>query len=206
MALTFPLAVAQFWQTLSIESATLDDPENAEMSMTGGGDVLIRRLGPALWRGSVSTYDHLHDCGRKKRAIFDLARRSGSSFLVTPWQYSGPLNREGAAYPAVKLAAVSSNNRDVTFSGTTFPLAPGDFVSWTYGSDPVRYAMHQIIRTVGAAYEVTPLVRPGWTADTPVALNAPVFKAVMLPGTGEYGASRRVAAGNLSFDYIQTLR
>ncbi|MCL5459694.1 hypothetical protein M3M33_13750, partial [Loigolactobacillus coryniformis] len=81
----------------------------------------------------------------------------------------------------------TANNRVVTLSGFApgYDLTTGDFMSFSYGSNPVRYAMHQFASD-GVAdsngeieIETNSFIRPGFALDTVVRLIKPFYKAVV---------------------------
>ena len=113
------------------------------------------------------------------------------------------------------LAAISSDARDISLSGLPpgAALSPGDCLSFVYGSNPLRYALHQIVdpAVTGASgatdvFEVVPPLRPGATLGAQVALADPVLKAVIDPGSVSEGRALRNKIEGISFGWVQTLR
>jgi len=113
------------------------------------------------------------------------------------------------------LALITPDARDISLSGlaTGAALGPGDCLSFAYGSNPVRYALHQITDPAVAAgtgttpvFEVVPPLRPGAAVGAQVALIDPVLKAVIEPGSVREGRAVRNKIEGISFGWIQTLR
>jgi hypothetical protein len=222
MALAFPLTTAQFQETFRIEELTLDTPGQQEIAQTGAGEVLVRDLGPRLWRGQVTVSNYRFDCGAGIRAKIDVLRRPGASFLFydprKPFPAEDPDGRVINAWGSTtQLRSVNANRRDITLGGlpSGYELSPGDYISFTYGTNPVRYAMHQLVTGVKApasagattaAFEVTPPIREGYALNAAVRVTKAVFKAVLVPNTFEGGTLTGLSRNGMTFEFIQTLR
>lgn len=209
MALTFPLPLAAFRDTLGVASMSVPTcPSVNEESRTTGGDVIRSNAGAALWQGDIALIPTDHAGGREVQVMLDLLTREGASFLMQPHGYTKPPLGDAT----VTLGGVAQNNRDVTLLGLPrgYELHRGDFLSWTYASNPVRYGFHQVV-TGGAAndsgrlvVEVGPIVRPGWAAGAIVRVGAPRFKAVLRRSSP--GRAEGLITSGITFSYLQTLR
>lgn len=210
MAVAFPIPLAQFSDRLVIDQLTLFCPQLTAESRTGGGQIIRAAMGEPLWQGEIRLKPLRPDCGRSVQAVLDLLGRPGASFLFSPKGYAGP------AATAI-LSAVAANNRDVTLSGLPAGTRiPADaFLSFTYGSSPTRYAFHQVAFAATAngagqvTVEVSPIVRPGWTAGLTVQLGRPVLQAMRRgrdPGALVYYRQARASyrTGG-AFEFIQKL-
>ena len=105
------------------------------------------------------------------------------------------------------------DNKRLSIQGlpTNYELTPGDFLSFTYGSSPTRYALHQVVSAAQAdglgqtdLFEVTPLIRPGASTSAAVTLIKPYCKAVLTDLS--FGAGSFRVTTDLSFSFVQTLR
>lgn len=219
MALTFPLALTDFFAGLPIQTIEPDLDEALDYSETGGGELLTADLGPRLWSASVTL--RLGEYGEMEniRAKLDTLRYAGRSLLVHAIPSIGPqADPQGVILGAsdVRLAAVAGNNRDVTLSGLPagYVLKGGDCFSFMYGSNPVRYAMHRIVANADvvangsgvAVVESSSFIRPGYVINSAVKLIKPTFKAVIVPGSVRAGTTGGTKTTGISFMLRQTLR
>lgn len=218
MAWTFPLSESTFVGALPIQSMTFDLPEAVEVSETGGGEILTADLGTRLWQGEVTLGKMTPDEAADALAIIDVARRAGGSIMA--WDKSRPGPRAdlaggvlGAA--AVKLAAVTVAAREVKLSGLPagYLLQRYDYLAFSYGSNPVRYALHRCVRSRAADgsgnldwTEVVPNIRPGWAVNAPVTLLQAACKAIIVPGSVQPGRRTQTMTEGVSFKWRQTLR
>lgn len=216
--LTFPLTLAQFFDLLPIEKAGLDLPEALDMSQTAGGEVLTTDLGTSLWSGRIDLAVMTHDEVSDIRPLINILRRSGASFLVSdptrPWPRLDPNGTLlGAATPTI--LAVGGSMRELSLSGlpAAYPISRGDLISFTYGSSPTRYALHEF---VGAAVadgagqtgliEINPPIRPGAAGGAAVQLVWPRCKARLVPGENSTGVTSDTITSEAKLAWTQTLR
>lgn len=218
MPLTFPLPLDQFFDGLPISQFAPDLNEALEYSQTGGGEIITADMAPRLWKCDVLIATKYYAEIEQIKAKLQTLRYAGRSLLVHSMPLIAPqYDPDGSILGAatVTLDEIQINNRVIRLAGLPedYVLTPGDFLSFEYGSNPVRYAMHQIVTgaTVagdGKAYnlEVVPHIRPGAVVDTEVRLIKPIFKAVVVPGTVDGGTSGSRVTGGMKFSLIQTLR
>jgi len=218
MAWAFPLTRPQFMDLLPIRSLTMDVPEAVEISETGGGELLQADLGTRLWSGEIVLGRLLPDEAGDALAMLAVARSSTGSVLIHDLSRPGPrLDPDGSILgaAAVTLADVNTNARNIQLAGLPvgYGLRRGDMLGFSYGSNPVRRALHRVASTATAAgdgttnyFEVTPPIRPGWAAGTAVTLIRPECKAVILPGTFQPGRRAATLTDGVSFKFRQTLR
>ena len=94
-----------------------------------------------------------------------------------------------------------------------FVVTAGDMFAFTYGSSPLRYALHRVV--VGGVassggvgvVEVVPPIRPGYTLGVPVVIQRPYMLAKIIPGsyTPSVGGIGRLSSG-VTFGFSQSLR
>lgn len=218
MAYTFPLPLADFFAGLPIQTAVPDLTEAVEMSQSGGGEILTADVGPRLWKMDVSIRPGYYADIEPIKAKLNLLRRAGRSLIVhaIPSMYPAA-DPTGSILGAnvVQLDGVNVNHRDISLSGFPpgYKISVGDCMSFTYGSNPVRFAMHQF---VGEAYangegvispiEVIDFIRPGFTLGAPVTIIKPAFKAIVVPGSTNPGRVGQRMIDGLQFTVMQTLR
>lgn len=217
-ALTFPLTLGEFFDGLDATALGFDLTESMRHSQTQGGEVLVSDLGPRLWTFEVQVVTKTHAEARKGEALARMLRQAGRPFFAFD---------KTAAYPAADrkgvilgsstptINTVNSDNRRMRVQGLPagYTLSRGDLLSFTYGLDPTRYALHEVITPVTAdgsgltpLFEVSPFIRPGAQAGAAVTLAKPFCKAVMIPGSYRPGLRRVVVTEGFTFSAIQTLR
>ena len=218
MAYSFPLTAALFADILPIRELTFDIPEALELSETGSGEVLRADLGTRLWRGTVALGDMTSAETDDVMAMLDVLRRANGSFMIYDARRPGPrLDPTGTTLGAGSptLMAISANLRDIRLQAlpASYRLRRGDYLAFSYGTNPVRFALHRIAQhsTANASgetgwIEVSPSIRPGAVVGTVVSLLKASCKAIVVPGSVNPGRSRATLTTGVSFDFLQTLR
>ena len=218
MALTFPLAAAEFFDTLKVSQMTFDCPEQVQVARTGGGEILPANIGPRLWTGEVSLVHHRFYVAAPVLAMISALREPGASFLAydltAPAPQSDP---DGVALATVTplILALPSDARMLSLKGlpSGFVLTAGDYLGFSYGTNPVRRALHRVVSGVvaggtgqTAAFEVTPPRRPGAAINTAVSLVKASCKARIVPGSVAPGTKGQIFTSGITFKFMQTLR
>ena len=216
MALSFPLSLAEFFDTLPVARVTFRLPRSDTFSETGGGELIAHRLGVRLWAGEIALGRDYHRVWAAIEARLALLEEPGASFLIRDPRLPGPIADPGGAIlgaSTVRISSLWGDNRQLALKGLPpgYVISRGDLMGFTYGTNPVRYAYHRVVSGDAAdgfgmtgAIEVTPFIRPGAAVNADVTLVAPVLKARV---TGaDYGASRAAIGEGGTFQWSQTLR
>jgi len=214
MALSFPLAVDWF-AGLPVAECSFHAPGSRQISRTRGGEIIDTPLGARLWAGRMTLAPMRHADAAAVEARLNLLEQGGATFLAHPMPLSAPIADPdgsilGAATPTV--SAFASNGREVRLAAlpANYVLTAGDFIAWTYGSNPTRYALHQIV--VGGAangtgispfLEITPPARDTSSTGQAVTLVRPAAKCVLLPR--QPGRARPVVTDGITLEFTQTL-
>lgn len=217
MALTFPLTAAQFMDVLPIRDMVFDLPEAMQISETGGGEILTADLGTRLWRGKISLADMTSLEADEVMSRLDVLRRSDASFMAHDPRRPAPrMDADGALLGASTptLDAVLPNRRDIRIAGLPpgYALRRHDYVAFSYGTNPVRHALHRLAGPGGAnsagqaIVEVSPAIRAGAQAGAAITLIKAPCKAIIVPGSVQPGQHKATLTVGVSFDWIQTLR
>lgn len=114
-----------------------------------------------------------------------------------------------------QIASLSGNNKEMSLSALPFgyKLSGGDLLSFDYGTNPVRRALHRVILPVTASgsgvsptFEVRPYIRPGATVGLSVTLVKAAAKVRMIPDSFNPGTNDAdgITRG-MSFQVRQTL-
>jgi hypothetical protein len=115
---------------------------------------------------------------------------------------------------APKLHSVTEARRELRLFDLPagYVLSRGDLLSFAYGSDPTRYALHRIVVggvTAGDGItpqlEVVPSVRAGFALNAAVNLLTPSCKAIMRQA-GMGGTSGQIITAGSGFEWVQVLR
>lgn len=217
MVQTFPMALDKFFEGLPIQTFKSDVGEAMEYNQTGGGEIISADLGPRLWKNDIVVRTGSYATIEQIKARLNLLRYPNRSLLVHSMPFMAPQadpNGSILGASSITLSDVdTSNNRVVELSGFPigYKLTVGDFMSFTYGSNPVRYAMHQFAETAIAdaggkiTIEVNTFIRPGFALDTAVKLIKPVYKAIVLPGSTDVGDMGGQFGSGVKFTVMQTL-
>lgn len=212
MAITFPVSLAAFFSDVGIASCEFDLSESYETSETGGGEILRADYGPRMWEGSGTVKAYSADLAEDVLARIRMLREARGSFFVTPIHYPKP--RDQPMGPACAISALGADGRSLRLSGLPngYQLRRGDFLSFTYGSGPVRYALHQLLEDALVSggltpfFEVTPAIRLGAAVSAVVTLTAPICKAIIMPASFRLGSMSPTITRPGSFNWRQTLR
>ena len=216
-AITFPVSLANFYDTLGVGSCTFEDTLPIETSQMADGTILKASLGASLWRGRLNLVPRTHADAQAIEALVSVLKRPGASFLARDPRRVGPkLDPTGSTLGAstVQINSLNVDNRQISLKGlpAAYVISVGDMLSFTYGSSPTRYALHRVVEAATAngsgvtpQFEVTPLIRSGAAVDATVTLVKPVCKAVLLPEIS-YGETALTYTQGMSLEFIQTLR
>ncbi|WP_436399303.1 hypothetical protein [Roseobacter sp. S98] len=220
MPVSFPMSVADFLDALPVSSVQFELPEAVELSRTGGGELLVASVGARLWQGEIMLGKMLPEEARQAQALIDLVRGAGASFLAYHRRFPYPASDpQGAvietASPAIR-ALDGADARLIALEALPpgFVLTRGDYLSFTYGLNPLRYALHRVqeasVVADGAGdtalFEVNPPLEPGAATGTAVELVRAHCKAVIVPGSVQPGRQAKFMRDGVSFRFQQTLR
>lgn len=212
MALTFPLTLADFANTLWIQQEAFDLGESQSFGETGGGEIIGTSQGKRLWGGSVSVTPRYHADQARVEAVLRALRTPGGTFNIGDMARRFPTaDPDGTILGAntVAIDSVSTDRTEITFTGLPngYVLTPGDYFHFTYDG---RRAFHQIVDGATAAsgeatVQVVPAIRPYSSAGN-VTFKNPALRAVVIPGTTQMGARGPLFTDGFTFEFRQTLR
>jgi hypothetical protein len=218
MALTFPLALADFFDGLKIQSAVLDLGEALQTEETGGGEIITADIGNRLWRMEIELPPLPYDQAEEMIARIETLRLAGRSLLVYPIPRRAPQSDPNGIIlggSTVQINSLNGNNRELTLKGlpNAYALKAGDMIGWQYGSSPTRYALHKLMSSgtangsgVTGSIEIAPHIKAGAAVNTVVTLIKPLMKAVYVPGSFKPGRVQGMRRSGIGFTVIQTYR
>jgi len=219
MAISFPVSLDEFFHKLAVTSASPDLSESMEVEEDGWGSLITTDLGERLWEMDITLAQGYYRDVEAQKAKLHVLRQAGRPLLVFPLPNYFPANDPDGtilASATPTLNTVNPNMRDIRLNDMPpgFVLKAGDFLSFQYGSNPIRYAFHQIVTDTATtfasgltpAFEVVPNIRDGYTIGAEVQLLYPRFKALVLPGSVNPGKSSGKFTTGVTFRVRQTLR
>ena len=209
MAVSFPLSLSAFLQSLNVQSSTFDLSGNVRTSRAAGGTVFRSSIGVRLWRGSLSMTGNYHEVQDAAKALVSLARRPDASFLVTDTTRPGPkYDRDGSILgaAAVTVGSVNANRQDITFSGLPvgYELAVGDLVQITYTSGRI-YLGEVVVGGDAGSATLEPHIPVGVSAGNVVTLHNPACLAIYDDGSYQPPVRSAVRDGEFSFSWVQKI-
>lgn len=215
MALTFPLPVADFADTIGISQVKWLLQDNREFSGLGSGQILQADLGPSLWQADVNLREWYHVEARRIEAKINAVIRSKGSFYLYDPRHSSPALDPGGMMLGASAVKINSlpDAKSMSLKGlpAAYKLSVGDYLHFDYGS-PSRRAFHEISEDVTAngsgvtgAFEVSPFIRPGAAADLSVTLVKPAMKCIIRPGTLDAGSTGNIVTTQIGFSVVQKL-
>ncbi|PWE26642.1 hypothetical protein C4N9_20465 [Pararhodobacter marinus] len=215
MALSFPLALDAFFGGLPVRTSTFHLPATLAVSRTRGGAVKTARVAERLWQGQITLPLMRHAQAAQVAALVSVLCEPGRTFLVHPRPLFAPIiDPSGAALDGYvpTIESIEDGGREFRIEGLPpgYVISGGDFLSFVYGSNPTRFALHQAV-TVATAdgagltpkIEVTPPIRPGAAIGAAVTLVRPFTKAVLFPPIAPI--SQILTTSGLTLDFVQTL-
>ena len=215
MAFSFPLTAAQFMSLLPIQSARFWLPESLTMESTEGGEIFTSDRAPRLWQAEFTLAQGYHDEVDDRESRLAMLAQAGRSFFAHDPRRTGPKADPtgallGASTPVIGAATTA---RDLVITGLPngYQISRGDYIGFSYGSSPTRYALHRAVTAPIASggsvtVEVTPNIRPGWSTGAAVSLVQPVCKMILVPGGYNPGSGAGVITSGATFRAQQTLR
>lgn len=211
-----PATLPEFWDSLPIRSASFSLGGAVVSSRTEGGDTITARRGTRLWSGSVALAPRSFRDAEALKARLTAIADAGQSFLCYPMPIYSTAHDPAGAVTSATIYNIPASGVELRLGTlpTGYTVRGGEFLSFTYGSSPVRHALHQVVDGVWpagvegrpATFEVRPAVRSGAVANAPVRLFKPTMAAIIVPGSIGWGNSEGNVTSGISFSIIQTLR
>ena len=193
-------------------------PDTRRQNTTGDGEIIDVEAGPRLWSGSLNIRPHYHGDADAIAAQLELLTGAGASFFVSQATRKGPQSDPFGAVLggfAPQISAISSDSKSLSISGLPvgYQLTQGDLLSFLYGSNPTRYAMHRIYSTKAADgngviddLQVVPPIRAGAAVGSGVTLVDPKCKAKIVPQGATGPMQKPAISDGISLAWRQVLR
>ena len=207
MALIYPLSLESFYDQLPLVNKVHGLTEARELNETSDGQIRSVDYGARLWFGRLTLAIKPHQDAEFFLSVVRTLFSARGSFFISVAHMNG-INIGTGVLNAVR------NGREMRVSGlpanTTYRR--GSYLSFKHGSNPVHYAMHQLVEGtitdvngLTGWFEVNPPLEPGYVINTTaVEMAKPYCKAVAVPGTLEEPTHRSVVTENPSFEWRQS--
>lgn len=188
-----------------------------------GGDVIKNQVGAPLWQGMATLAPAYHADLAETEAMLAKLTAPSEFFLAYDPRYNGPKADPAGAILGVgsgpssttapTIHTLNADNKRLRVTGLPagYVLSAGDYIGWTYLSNPTRYALHRLVTgaTASAAgltplFEVVPHIRPGVTVGADVELIRPAAKCII--ASADYGAGVPLITNGAQIQIMQTLR
>ena len=219
MTVNNPTQLGGFWSRLKIQSMDWALLSATVSSRTESGETITAARGTRLWSGSVTLAPMYHRDAAAIKAPLQLLAGADRSFFCHPPVWSPSVDPGGAIIAGYSptIAGIAADRIQMRIANLPplYRLRTGEYLSFAYGSNPTRYALHQIMgddpiadavtRQTGL-FEVRPAIRPGATVGASVTLYKPVIRAQLIRDSISYGTAQGAVTTGISFSFIQTLR
>lgn len=218
MALSFPLSLAIFADTLLVQDASCDLPEQVQMSRTAGGEQLTADMAERLWTGRINLGPMVRSEVGRPEALIQVLKQGRTFHMFDKRRPYPLLDPTGSILGAssVTILALGGDARELSLAGLPvgYTLSAGDYLSFDYTDLSItRRALHKVVATSVVAdgsgntalFEVVPALRPGAVAGAAVTLKKPYCKAVMVAGSATPSTGRSTLYDGIGFDWVQSL-
>jgi len=211
--LTDAVSLANFWDTLSIQSVVWDELDQAARSQLGAGAHIGYDMGGMLWRATVVLNPDDAPTMKARLGRLRAMRKLGSYFLATD-----PLCRTPAADPAGTIAAspltvgsIDNETGEWTLAGGPdgYVLDQGHMFHVDFGV-PARRGLFSMDKAATfnagstGAFTTTPVPWAGIVVGDPVSVLRPSAVFAILPDSSRRGPIKAIVEGG-SFDMLQVL-
>lgn len=213
MALTFPLALATFWDAIKIESMSFDLATFQTVKTMADGTVVASQRATPRWQGEATLNVAFEDAAGVDALIGSLLG-SINAFQGYDLARSYPkADPDGATLgsSSVTIHSVGSDGKSLKLTGLPagYVLSVGDYISV-----PSRKALHQVVEASTANgsgvspsfFEVRPPIRAGTIATDAVVLKKPYGFFRMVPGSLSPRSKTANVNGQISFRFSQVFQ
>lgn len=209
-------SLADFWDTLPIQSVVWEPNEQESRSKGGQGSNLRYDLGGTLWRGTVTLDKDQWAASKRLRGRLWAMRKIGARFLATDPLCAAPAaDPDGSILGAstVTIGSYDAGTGELTFAGLpdSYPLDGGHMFHVDFGS-PTKRGLFSIDKDIVAdgdghtpAFTTTPVPWVGIEAAQAVTLLRPSGVFTIVAGSMRTGAIRRAIVEGNVFQMEQVL-
>lgn len=216
MARSFPLPASQFADRLLIRSVSWTLQESISSSGYGSGEPLDVELSPAVWTADVQLGNLTQVEAVEQRALILMHFKPGRPFRFYNRALPGPRRDPqglilGGATPTIHTIGAEGRGLRIAGLPAGYQLSVGDMLHVAFGSDPLRYSLHQVGEGVTASaggltpeFDVDPAIPIGVATGLAVVLVRAAAIMIRVPGTFQPGATERAMVTGMGFRAIQT--
>lgn len=213
MAITYPLAAADFWERLRIMERPVFVPQhNKSQSMTGNGEVLASFRGQPKWSVNVQLAGGRFDRNMIEESdIKHLISRDGT-ILAYDMRRPHPLNDPDGWKLDTRTVTVKTkgaNNRSLSLEGLSpqFIVNKSDKYSVLYDTD--KYFLFEVMETVQAdgtgdtaEFEIWPFMPPGLAVADVVTMHKGCGKFKIVTNSFRAGSGVGSISSGFGFSLI----
>lgn len=218
MALQFPLSAAAFLDLLPVQSVRFHAVGQLSATGLAGGDVITAEVAAPMWQGVYTLAPMRPRVAAAFEVLIEALQRPGATFYAHKANQIGPAaDPRGVALAGrmVRIAALDFVGSRLSLNGLPagFRLQPGDHLSFNYGAAPAARGLHRIQEAATAngsgvtgLVSVGPYIEPGAQAGAVVSLVRASCKAIVLPGSVDFGTTAGNMTVGVMFGFRQTFR
>ncbi|HMR51182.1 MAG TPA: hypothetical protein PKA33_01745 [Amaricoccus sp.] len=212
MAVTFPLSVTVFQDTLKVVSVKWSLSEFVITSGVTAGQIVTSEVASPKWSAEIALAPSYHDDARKVRAMLRRIGAANPFYLYNPAAPYPRMDPDGSALGSATVTIASISGRQMSLTGLPagYQLKWGDLFSVDYGTAPVRRALFEVnedITANGAGttgnFEVTPPPKTGVVAGLAVTLKKPSCKMRLL--SHDAGITEPMIASGITLQAMETV-
>ena len=192
MAISYPLAAADFMALLRVQAVVPYLQFQQELSALASGGTVAKDLAPALWMADVQTLVLRPLLFEEVLAAIESLQGSiGTFFLYDTLKCCPKADPKGTILGASNVKINSASARAVSFKGLPagYVISRGDRFHFDYGV-PLTRGYHRALETVTAdgsgitpAFDVAPQIRQGAAADQTIHLIKPAVIMRIVPNS-----------------------
>ena len=214
MPIVFPLVATSFADLLLCQSFRWTLSRFVESSGTALGQVITNEIAAPKWRAELELISLRHADAAKLQALIEAIGVAGTFYLHNPAHPGPRLDLAGTVLggASVTIGTVGATNKTLALVGLPagYVLSVGDMLSFSFGSNPTRRALHRVVEAATANgsgatgnFEVRPFLKAGVSDGLAVTLVKPSAKMMIEPGSFEPGTAGRVFTRGMAFTAIE---
>lgn len=215
MAITYPLAPADFWEQLRFaDRPVFVAQHNRKQSVSGGGDIISSVYGQPKWSVAVTLSGGRHNRNLiQETDVMHLGSRDGTILaydIRQPFPQDDPVGWKLNGH-TVAVKSKGSNNRSLSLEGLRgqFIVSKGDKYSVLYDTD--KRFLFTVVETAQAddtgdteEFEIWPYLPAGLEVGDVVTMRKACGKFRLVAGSYRPGGGAGDSAAGFSFSLVST--
>lgn len=218
--ITFPIARDVLSDKLRLAATRMRLMGYQDISMAGGGDILVADMAPKAWVGTAEMDVLTFRQAAEIQALIESLDESQNSFYLSdprapyPWYDPEGEILEGM-FGTIKIAELDGSNKRLKIKNAPngFRFQRGVKFHFDFGADPVHRAFHDIVSSQEIAdgdgltdwIEVRPHIRTGAAVNDVLTFAKPALEVKIVPGTFQEGEARNMVVSGMGFQWRQVI-